>query len=95
MLERAEVETPNCKTIADVCAFLNLPVEKSAKAVAYKSEKGLILCFVRGDHEVNEVKVINTCGVLEVEMADESMLVEAGTCGGYMLFYRPCGVLSL
>ena len=83
-LEKAEVETPNCKTIADVCAFLNLPVEKSAKAVAYKSEKGLILCFVRGDHEVNEVKVINTCGVLEVEMADESMLVEAGTCGGYM-----------
>ena len=84
MLEKVEVETPNCKTIADVCAFLNLPVEKSAKAVAYKSEKGLIFCFVRGDHEVNEVKVINTCGVLEVEMADESMLVEAGTCGGYM-----------
>lgn len=83
-LEKAEVETPNCKTIADVCAFLNLPVDKSVKAVAYKSEKGLILCFVRGDHEVNEVKVINTCGVLEVEMADESMLVEAGTCGGYM-----------
>lgn len=84
MLEKEAVETPNCKTIADVCAFLNSPVEKSVKAVAYKSEKGLILCFVRGDHEVNEVKVINTCGVLEVEMADESMLVEAGTCGGYM-----------
>lgn len=83
-LERAEVETPNCKSIADVCAYLNMPVEKSVKAVAYKSEKGLILCFVRGDHEVNEVKVINTCGVLEVEMADENMLVEAGTCGGYM-----------
>lgn len=84
MLGKEAVETPNCKTIADVCAFLNLPVEKSVKAVAYKSEKGLILCFVRGDHEVNDVKVINTCGVLEVEMADESMLVEAGTCGGYM-----------
>ena len=83
-LERAEVETPNCKSIADVCAYLNMPVEKSVKAVAYKSEKGLILCFVRGDHEVNEVKVINTCDVLEVEMADENMLVEAGTCGGYM-----------
>ena len=83
-LERAEVETPNCKTIAEVCAFLNLPVEKSVKAVAYRSEKGLILCFVRGDHEVNEVKVINTCNVLEVEMADESLLVENGTCGGYM-----------
>ena len=83
-LERVEVETPNCKSIADVCAFLNMPVEKSVKAVAYKSEKGLILCFVRGDHEVNEVKVINTCDVLEVEMADENLLVENGTCGGYM-----------
>ena len=88
-LERAEVETPNCKSIADVCAFLNMPVEKSVKAVAYKSEKGLILCFVRGDHEVNEVKVINTCDVLEVEMADENLLVENGTCGGYM---GPAGI---
>ena len=89
-LERAEVETPNCKSIADVCAFLNMPVEKSVKAVAYKSEKGLILCFVRGDHEVNEVKVINTCNVLEVEMADENLLVENGTCGGYM---GPVGIV--
>lgn len=84
MLEVAEVETPHCKTIADVCAFLNLPTDKSMKAVAFKSEKGLILCFVRGDHEVNEVKVVNTVGVTEVEMADEYMLAEAGTVGGYM-----------
>ena len=82
--ELAEVETPNCKTIADVCAFLNMPMDKSVKAVAFNSEKGLVLCFVRGDHEVNEVKVVNTIGVNEVEMADESLLVEAGTCGGYM-----------
>ncbi len=82
--EIEEVKTPDCKTIADVCAFLNLPVEKSMKAVAFKSDKGLILCFVRGDHEVNEVKVINTVGAVDVDMADESMLAEAGTAGGYM-----------
>ncbi len=79
-----EVKTPDCKTIADVCAYLQLPVDKSVKAVAFNSEKGLILCFVRGDHEVNEVKVINTVGVNEVEMAEESLLTEAGTVGGYM-----------
>ncbi len=83
-LEKQIVATPDCKTIADVCAYLKLPVEKSVKAVAYKSEKGLILCFVRGDHEVNEVKVVNTCHVLGVEMADEAMLTAAGTVGGYM-----------
>lgn len=86
-----EVKTPDCKTIADVCAYLNLPVDKSVKAVAFNSEKGLILCFVRGDHEVNEIKVINTVGVNEVEMAEESLLAAAGTVGGYM---GPVGIDS-
>lgn len=84
MQDKQEVATPNCKTIQDVCAFLKLPVEKSVKAVAFNSEKGLILCFVRGDHEVNEIKVVNTVGVTEVEMADDGLLAANGTTGGYM-----------
>lgn len=84
MLTKEEVVTPDCKTIADVCAHLKLPVDHSVKAVAYNSEKGLILCFVRGDHEVNEIKVINTCGVIDLEMATEEQLAAAGTVGGYM-----------
>ena len=44
----------------------------------------MILCFVRGDHEVNEIKVINTCGVIDLEMATEEQLAAAGTVGGYM-----------
>lgn len=84
MLTKEEVVTPDCKTITDVCAYLKLPVDHSVKAVAYNSEKGLILCFVRGDHEVNEIKVINTCGVIDLEMATEEQLAAAGTVGGYM-----------
>lgn len=84
MLTKEEVVTPDCKTIADVCAYLKLPVDHSVKAVAYNSEKGLILCFVRGDHEVNEIKVINTCGVIDLEMATEEQLAAADTVGGYM-----------
>lgn len=84
MLTKEEAVTPDCKTIADVCAYLKLPVDHSVKAVAYNSEKGLILCFVRGDHEVNEIKVINTCGVIDLEMATEEQLAAAGTVGGYM-----------
>lgn len=84
MLTKEEVVTPDCKTIADVCAYLKLPVDHSVKAVAYNSEEGLILCFVRGDHEVNEIKVINTCGVIDLEMATEEQLAAAGTVGGYM-----------
>ena len=79
-----EIATPDCKTIQAVCDYLKLPIEKSVKAVAFSSEKGLILCFVRGDHEVNEIKVVNTVGVPEVMMAEDSELVAAGTAGGYM-----------
>jgi proline--tRNA ligase len=79
-----KIATPNCKTIEAVCSFLNIPVDHSMKAVAFQSEKGLILCFVRGDHEVNEIKVVNTVGVTEVEMADPELLAKCGTVGGYM-----------
>ncbi len=91
MLPPKEVATPNCKTISDVCAYLKLPVEKSVKAVAFSCERGLILCFVRGDHEVNEIKVANTLGVNELEMAEDSMLESVGTTGGYM---GPVGIDS-
>ena len=84
MLPRQEVITPECKTIAAVCEFLQIPIEKSVKAVAYTSSKGLILCFVRGDHEVNEIKVMNACGVSEIDMAPEEMLIAGGTVGGFM-----------
>lgn len=84
MLPPKEVATPDCKTIYDVCTYLKLPIEKSVKAVAFSSEKGLVLCFVRCDHEVNEIKVANTIGVNELKMAEESMLESAGTTGGYM-----------
>ena len=84
LLEKKAVNTPDCKTIAAVNEFLHAPIEKSVKAVAYASEKGLILCFVRGDHDVNEVKVCNAAGVREVTMAPPEMLAAAGTHGGFM-----------
>lgn len=87
--EKEKVATPGCKTIQAVCDYLKAPVEKSVKAVAYTSAKGLILCFVRGDHEVNETKVVNTVGVPEIEMAPAEELAAAGTHGGYM---GPCGL---
>lgn len=87
--EKEKVATPDCKTIQAVCDYLKAPVEKSVKAVAYTSAKGLILCFVRGDHEVNETKVVNTIGVPEIEMAPAEELAAAGTHGGYM---GPCGL---
>ena len=78
-------ETPGCNTIEAVCSFLKAPVEKSVKAVAFVTDEGkLVLCFVRGDKEVNDTKVVNAVGCNEVDMAPENLIREAGTVPGFM-----------
>ena len=80
-----KVETPNCHTIEMVKNFLNVPIEKTIKAVAFQDDDGtLILAFVRGDHEVNEIKVLNATDALHLHMAEESAINSVGGCAGFM-----------
>ncbi len=80
-----KVSTPNCHTIEMVKNFLNVPIEKTIKAVAFQDDDGkLILAFVRGDHEVNEIKVLNATGALHLHMAEESAINAVGSCAGFM-----------
>ena len=53
--------TPDSKTIADVCAYLGLPEERSCKAVVYQREStgSYVFVFLRGDLEINEAKLRN------------------------------------
>ena len=89
--ERRKVRTPGASTIEAVRDFLNVPVEKTIKAVAYQTDADeLVLTFVRGDHEVNEVKVLHAIdGALELRMADEKAIRAAGGCPGFM---SPIGI---
>src|SRR5687767_1181881 len=53
----AKVHTPGVKTIADLCAFLKVPAERTVKAVVVDGADGRpLLLMVRGDHELNLVK---------------------------------------
>ncbi len=81
-----KVATPGTNTIESLCDFLQIPAEKTIKAVAYQTDADkLVLVFLRGDHEVNEVKVINQIeGALELRMADEAAIRAAGGCPGFM-----------
>lgn len=80
------VETPDCKTIDDVCAFLKSDVEASCKAVVYQknSDDTFVVAFVRGDYEVNETKLRNLAGqkLHPAEITEEAPLV-AGYIGPY------------
>ena len=86
-----KVATPGTHTIALLAEYLKVPVEKTIKAVAYQAEDDtLILAFLRGDHEVNEVKLANAVpGARELRMADEAAIRAAGGCPGFM---SPIGI---
>ena len=81
-----KVSTPGTNTIESLCDFLKIPAEKTIKAVAYQTDTDeLVLVFIRGDHDVNEVKVLNEVeGALELRMADEEVIQAAGGCPGFM-----------
>ena len=90
-LPLAKVATPHTSTIALLAEYLKIPVEKTIKAVAYQTEDDvLILAFLRGDHEVNEIKLANAVpGARELRMADEGAIRAAGGCPGFM---SPIGI---
>jgi prolyl-tRNA synthetase len=77
-------DTPGTKTIAAVAAFLGLPADRTVKTLAYATDKGLVIALVRGDHEVNEIKVQNAVGCISLDMADEAAIAAAGTAPGFM-----------
>jgi prolyl-tRNA synthetase len=52
-----KVATPGVKTIEDLVKFLKVPVEKTVKTLVYEGKEGLVAFLVRGDHQLNEVKV--------------------------------------
>ena len=53
-----KVETPNAKTIEELVAQFDLPVEKTVKTLVVKGAKEgqLVALLVRGDHELNDIK---------------------------------------
>ena len=84
----SEVETPNCKTIADLAAFLNVPRWCTAKAmfmVAYIEGQGdrPVIAMVRGDHDLNEEKLRRALGARTVGPATEAEIRAMGAEPGY------------
>jgi len=85
MLPLELMDTPNTKTIELVADYLKVSVEKTIKAVIYQNEKDEVVCaFVRGDHEVNDVKLQNAVQAINLRMADEHAICAIGGVAGFM-----------
>jgi prolyl-tRNA synthetase len=77
-----KVPTPGVKTIAELSQFLGIPESRTWKAVFYVADKHLVLATVRGDLEVNEVKLKNYLKATDLRPATEEEIREAGLVPG-------------
>ena len=80
-----KVHTPGHGGISEVAAFLQLPLTSFLKSLLYVTSGGadasLVMAVVRGDHEVNEVKLARALGVTEVQLASASEVQSATGAG--------------
>lgn len=93
-----EVYTPNTKTIEDVCEYTKMDVKHSIKNlmfVTYDTDlnpKEYVACFIRGDRQVNMIKLVNALDIPEhyIEFADEAAMGDL--CGCVPGFTGPIGL---
>ncbi|MFK4997985.1 YbaK/EbsC family protein [Bacillus sp. N9] len=56
--------------MTEVSAFLQVEADKIIKSLVFKVDDELVMILVRGDHEVNDIKVKNVLGATSVELAE-------------------------
>jgi len=85
-----EVATPDIRTVEEVTSFLSISPSQLIKTLIFKSDGDVVAALVRGDHELNEVKLRNLLGAEQVEMADPELV--ADVTGAPMGFAGPMGL---
>ena len=70
------IDTPNVGTIEDVSKFLNSSVQRFIKTIIYIADKKPIAVLVRGDFEINEIKLQSLIGCEELELASQEIVEE-------------------
>lgn len=68
--EIEKISTPDVRTVDELTNFLDCSEKDLAKTLIYKADDNIIAVMVRGDRELNEVKLQNYLGCTELEMAD-------------------------
>jgi prolyl-tRNA synthetase len=83
------VHTPGHGAIEDVTKFLGMTSQAMLKSLLYIAGADVVMAVVRGDHEVNPVRLARTLGVDEVFLATEADVVKA--TGAAVGFAGPVG----
>lgn len=77
-----KVHTPGIRTIAELARFLGIEERQTIKAVFYKADGRPVFVAIRGDLDVNEVKLKNALKAKDIEPMDEAMVRASGLVPG-------------
>ena len=66
------VETPGKKSIEEVTAFLKIGSDGLVKTLIFKADERIVAALVKGDHEINEIKLKNVLNAKEIALADQA-----------------------
>ena len=83
------MHTPGHGSIEDVTKFLGVAPRQMLKSLLYLAGKDAVMAVVRGDHEVNAVRLARALGVDEVFLAAEADVEKA--TGAKVGFAGPIG----
>src|SRR5262249_17018146 len=72
-----KVHTPGKRTVEEVTAFLKVDPSRLVKTLIFIADGKPVAVLVRGDHDVNEVKLRKLLGAGEVVLASDSAVAEA------------------
>jgi prolyl-tRNA synthetase len=84
------VHTPGTTSVADVAAFLKLDPAHFIKTMIVETDTEFAVALVRGDDEVNEVKLKNALDAGHLQLASEAKVEQVS--GGAMGFSGPVGL---
>ena len=90
LLPLQEAYTPEVRTIEEVCSFLGVVPEQVVKTLVFSADEVPVAVLVRGNEEVNEIKVKNLLGCDALEMAMDDMIQAAA--GSPRGFVGPIGI---
>ncbi|KRM32670.1 proline--tRNA ligase [Lactobacillus intestinalis] len=74
--ELTKVATPDCDTIEKLAEFLNVPATRIVKSILYIADDQKVLVLIRGDKQINEVKLGHILDADDVHVAESSELKE-------------------
>lgn len=83
LTEKKVIDTPNTKTIEELANFLNVPQSVICKCLVYIADKKPVLAYIRGDKQVEETKLMNALGAIDIRIASSEEIEELMANNGF------------